>query len=247
MTARERVLISAFVHLADSLVADYDPVELAQEIVDVLGELLPGTASGVLLADQLERLQVLASTSEATRLLELFQIQSDSGPCVSAYRTGRPVRIEGLAAERDRWVEFTDHASAQGWHAVYALPMRLREERIGAINLFAPGPGGLGDDDIAIAQAITDVATIGIVHARALADTLAVSAQLQGALNSRLAIEQAKGMLAEQAHLDMDTAFTALRAYARATNTRLIDLARTVIDRTADTTAILAHHRTTRE
>ncbi|MBF6173749.1 GAF and ANTAR domain-containing protein [Nocardia blacklockiae] len=232
MAGRERVLIAAFVRLADSLVADYDPVELAQEIVDVLGELLPGTSCAVLLADHLDRLQVLSSASESTRLLELFQIQADSGPCLTAYKEGRAVRIEDLTAERARWPVFTDHVRAEGWAAMYALPMRLRDDRIGVINLFAPRPRYLGDDDVALAQAIADVATIGILHARALADSLEVSAQLQGALNSRLVIEQAD--------INMDAAFAALRNHARATNTRLIDLARTVIDHTADTAAILA-------
>ncbi|MGY2062251.1 GAF and ANTAR domain-containing protein, partial [Nocardia gipuzkoensis] len=199
--------------------------------------------------DHRDRLQVLASTSEATRLLEVFQIQADAGPCLSAYRSGQPVLVPELAAQRSRWPAFTDRAREDGWTSVYALPMRLREERIGAINLFAPegpegpeGPERLSTEDIAVAQALADVATIGILHARVLADSLSVSAQLQGALNSRVIIEQAKGMLAEQGQLSMDAAFIALRSHARATNTRMLDLARTVIDHTADTTAILAHH-----
>ncbi|MEU8901357.1 GAF and ANTAR domain-containing protein [Nocardia sp. NPDC048505] len=242
MESRERVLITSLVHMADTLVADYDPVELAQELVDVLVRLLPVQAAGVMLADHLDRLEVLATTSEATRLLELFQIQAAAGPCVEAYHSGQRVLVPELGAEHARWPAFCDRARADGWSSVYALPMRLRENRIGAINLFATGSDERPDEnDLAVARALADVATIGIVHARMLADSVTVSAQLQGALNSRVIIEQAKGVLSEHGGVDMDEAFAVLRAYARATNIRLLDLARAIIERTADVTAVLAH------
>ncbi|PXX71614.1 GAF domain-containing protein [Nocardia tenerifensis] len=229
--------------MADSLVADYDPVELAQELVEVVVEVLPVGAAGVMLADHAGRLQVLASTSEETRLLELFQIQSAAGPCLAAYAEGHQVLVPDLDEQRRRWPNFTDRARAEGWTSVYALPMRLRQERIGALNLFAAaGPDRLSATDTAVAQALADATTIGILHARVLADSVSVAAQLQGALNSRTVIEQAKGVLAERGGLEMDSAFEFLRAYARAHTIRMLDLARAVIDGTADTAAILADH-----
>ncbi|MVU78173.1 ANTAR domain-containing protein [Nocardia sp. ET3-3] len=243
MPHRERVLIQALVRMADSLVEGYDPVDMAQELVEVVVDLLPIDAASVMLADHRDRLQVLATNSEETRLLELFQLQAEVGPGVSAFESAEPILIRALAEARDRWPAFTDRAHAEGWGSVYALPMRLRAQRVGVVNLFAVDrPDRLSDRDIALAQALADVATIGILHARVLADTLSVSAQLQAALNSRIVIEQAKGMLAEEARIGMDSAFNALRTYARDTNTRMVDLARAVIDRTADTTAILARN-----
>ncbi|WP_327145489.1 GAF and ANTAR domain-containing protein [Nocardia sp. NBC_01327] len=239
MTGRERALIAAFVQLADTLVANYDPVELAQELVDAAVALLPVTAGGVLLVDYRDQLQVLSSTSEGARLLELFELQSRAGPCLTAFRTGRAVLVEDLDHDQGRWPAFARRAREDGVRSVYALPMRLREERIGALNLFATSPGRLDEDQVAIAQALADVATIGILHARVLADHLTVAAHLQGALNTRVVIEQAKGLLAERGGLDMDAAFQALRAHARHTNTRLADLARAVITREVDATAVL--------
>lgn len=242
MPTRERTLIKAFVHLADSLIADYDPVEIAQDMVDILAEVLPCTAAGVLVADHLNQLQLLASSSEQVRLLELLSVAAvDPGPSRTAFAEGRQILLADLAAESQRWPEFAVRARDGGCASAYAVPMRLRDERIGAVKVLCATPDGLTEDDIAVTQALADVATIGMLHARLFADTLTVSAQLHRALNSRIVIEQAKGMLSEQAHLDMGTAFAALRAHARATNTRLVHLARAVTDRTADTAAILAH------
>ncbi|MEV6072320.1 GAF and ANTAR domain-containing protein [Nocardia sp. NPDC052001] len=232
MTERERTLMAAFVRLADTLVADYDPVEVTQELLDTAGAMLPLTAAGVLLVDEHDRLQVLASTNEATRLLELFQLQADAGPCLSAYATGQPVLVRDLDLDPERWPAFAGAARGQGLRSVYAIPLRLREERLGAMNLFCDRTNGLDDDEIAVARALADVTAIGIVHARVLTDSLTVSAQLQIALNHRVLIEQAKGMLAQQISLDMHSAFTLLRGYARRTNTRVPVLAQAIIDRT---------------
>ncbi|MCP9623279.1 GAF and ANTAR domain-containing protein [Nocardia otitidiscaviarum] len=242
MASRESKLLTALVRMADSLVEGYDPIEIAQQLVDVIVEVLPVDTAGSMLADHRGRLHVLASTSEATRLLELFQIQSDAGPCLTAYQEGVPVLVPDLGAQRERWPAFADRARAEGWASVYALPMRLRTDRIGAINLFAsPRTGQVGTADITAAQSLADVATIGILHARTLADSVSVSAQLQRALNSRVVIEQAKGMLAEQGHVTLDAAFAALRTYARNTNTRILDLAMAVIDYRVDMTTIITH------
>ena len=230
MDGRERPLVEAFVALADTLVDDYDVVEFAQELVEDCVSLLDADSAGLLLADLRGGLQVLASTSEQTRLLELLQIQSDAGPCMQAYRTGQQVRIDDLRSDISGWSEFVDRARAEGFAAVVAIPLRLRNERIGALNLFRKEPGTMTDSDLLVAQALADVATIGILHQRVLTRGAVVNSQLQTALNSRIVIEQAKGVLAERQGLDMEQAFVALRTMARSTNRHLSETARSVIE-----------------
>ncbi|MFB8007733.1 GAF and ANTAR domain-containing protein [Nocardia sp. NPDC056000] len=241
MAARDGAVTAALVRMVDTLVIDYDPVELTQELVDTSIDLLPADAAGLLLADSHGDLQVFASTSEETRLLELLQVESAAGPCLQAYRTGEQVLVEDLERGAQRWPAFAERAAMEGFRSVCALPLRLRNDRIGALNLFTTRAGSLGPDDVRIGQALADFATIGIVHARILADSLTVNDQLSIALNSRVVIEQAKGMLAERADLDMDTAFGSMRKYARDHNLRLADVARGLVDRTVDLETVLAH------
>jgi transcriptional regulator with GAF, ATPase, and Fis domain len=230
MDDREGPLVHAFVALADTLVDDYDVVEFVQQLVDDCVSLLHVDAAGLLLADPRGGLQVLASTSEQTRLLELLQIQSEAGPCLEAYNTGQQVHVEDLGTDVDRWPQFAALAARQGVGAVFAIPLRLRNERIGALNMFSAKPGALSSSDLLVAQALADVATIGILHQRVLMRGAQVNSQLQIALNSRIVIEQAKGVLAERMGLDMDQAFVSLRTMARSTNRHLSDTARAVIE-----------------
>jgi transcriptional regulator with GAF, ATPase, and Fis domain len=230
MDGREGPLVHAFVALADTLVDDYDVVEFAQELVEDCVSLLDVDAAGLLLADLRGGLQVLASTSEQTRMLELLQIQSDAGPCLQAYRTGQQVLVDDLRPTAGQWPEFESRAREEGFGAVIAIPLRLRTERIGALNLFRVQRGTMADSDLLVAQALADVATIGILHQRVLTRGALVNSQLQIALNSRIVIEQAKGVLAERLGLDMEQAFVHLRTTARETNRHLGDTARSVIE-----------------
>ncbi|MDT5360975.1 MAG: hypothetical protein QOC69_2737 [Mycobacterium sp.] len=230
MDGREGPLVHAFVALADTLVDDYDVVEFAQELVEDCVSLLDVDSAGLLLADLRGGLQMLASTSEQTRLLELLQLQSDAGPCLQAYRTGQQVLVDDLSFDTDRWPEFATRASGEGLRSVIAIPLRLRTERVGALNLFRREPGMMTDSDLLVAQALADVATIGILHQRVLTRGALVNSQLQTALNSRVLIEQAKGVLAERQGLDMDQAFVQLRSMARNSNRHLSDTARAVIE-----------------
>lgn len=231
MAGREGALTAALVRLVDTLVADYDPVELTQELVDATVQLLHADAAGLMLADGNGTLQVFASTSEQTRLLELLQIQSATGPCLQAYKTGEQVLIDDFDTIAPRWPTFVEHARRQGFTTVCALPMRLRSERLGALNLFLTEGHTLDVDELRVAQALADFATIGILHARILADSLTVNEQLTVALNSRVVIEQAKGMLAEYGGLDMDAVFQRMRDYARTHNHLLAEIARAVVQR----------------
>lgn len=235
---RYESMAHAFVGLADTLVADYDVIELAQQLVDNSVALLPVAAAGILLGDPHGELHVFAASSEQTWLLELLQVDSDAGPCPQAYRSGQAVFVDDLTADRHRWPAFARRALEYGFQAVSALPLRLREERVGALNLFRSHTGTLSDTDVAVGQALADVATIGILHQRIVTRSEVVNQQLQGALNTRLIIEQAKGVLAERGAIDMGQAFTLLRTHARKTQRRLADLARAVVDG-ADTTFIL--------
>ncbi|MFI6172929.1 GAF and ANTAR domain-containing protein [Nocardia sp. NPDC051052] len=237
--SRERRLVEAFVQLADSLVEDYDPVDVVQELLDRAVDLLPVDTAAVLLAGQDGELKVLASTSEATRWLELLQIQAQDGPCVQSYRHGERVIVEDLEEARDRWPAFAKQALLDGFQSVYALPLRLRMDRVGALNLFSAGAEQLTEDALHIGQALADIASIAILQARLLADHKTVNGQLELALQSRVVIEQAKGMLAAHGDLDPEAAFDALRGYARRTRGRLPDLARAVVDRTIDASKIL--------
>jgi GAF domain-containing protein len=231
-------LAHAFVGLADTLVADYDVVELAQQLVDNAVTLLPVAAAGIVLGDPHGELHVFAASSEQTWLLELLQVDTDVGPCLQAYRTGQAVLVDDLTVEPHRWPAFARRAAEYSFRAVSALPLRLREERVGALNLFRSHTGALSHTDVAVGQALADVATIGILHQRIVTRSELVNQQLQTARNTRVIIEQAKGVLAERGGIDMERAFTLLRAHARKTNQRLADLARAVVDG-ADTAAIL--------
>lgn len=230
MDGREAPLVKAFVALADTLVDDYDVVELAQQMVDDCVSLLTTASAGLLLADLRGGLQVLASTSEQTRILELLQLQSDAGPCLESFQTGRQVLVDDLRVDRERWPAFADAAIGEGFRAVYAIPLRLRAERIGALNLFCTEPGPIADSEITVAQALADVATIGVLQQRLITRSAEVNGQLQTALNSRIIIEQAKGVLAERLGLNMADAYARLRTLARNNNQHLSDAARAVVE-----------------
>jgi GAF domain-containing protein len=222
-------LADVFVEMADTLVDDFDMIEFLHVLTARCVQLLGVSAAGLLLTDQQDTLQVVAASSERTRLLELFQLQTDQGPCVDCFRTGQPVSVADLPSA-GRWPGFAAAAAEVGFAAVHAVPMRLRTEVIGALNLFDTTPGPLDEGKLRIGQALADVATIGLLQQRAIHRRDTLTEQLQTALESRVLIEQAKGVLAERLHLDMDEAFALLRGYARNNNRRLSDLAQAVVD-----------------
>jgi GAF domain-containing protein len=175
-------------------------------------------------------LQVMASSSDEMRLLELFEVQANEGPCADCYRTGQPVVNANVAVVDGRWAQFAPRAVAAGFRSVHALPMRLRGDTVGALNLFRAAEGALDADDVMAAQAFADVATIAILQARSARAAQTLNEQLAQALNTRITIEQAKGIVAQAAQIDMGEAFDRLRAYARNRNMKLSDVARSVID-----------------
>jgi GAF domain-containing protein len=220
-----RLLSDTFVDLADTMVADFDVIDFLHLLTDRSVELLDASAAGVLLADPRGELRVAAASTEAAGLLELFQIQNDQGPCLDCCRTAQPVSATDLASAAGQWPQFAAAATQAGLRAVQAVPMRLRSQVIGALNLFRAEPGPFDPEGQRIGQALADVATIGLLHERNLRRSETVAEQLQAALNSRVVIEQATGKLAERLSLDMPRAFAVLRDYARNSNQRLTDVA----------------------
>ncbi len=227
---REVKFARTLVELADTLVLGFDVVELLTVLADRCVDILEVSAAGLMLVAPDGALRVMASSSEAMRLLELFELQAQEGPCLDCYRTGRMIVNQDLASTNVRWPHFSAEALDAGFRSVHALPMRLRGTIIGALNLFHVESGDMRQADIDAAQALTDVATIAILQHRAALEGRVLNEQLQHALNSRIVIEQAKGILAERQHLDMEDAFAMLRRHARRTNGRLVDVARMVID-----------------
>jgi GAF domain-containing protein len=227
---RESMLVRALVELADTLVADFDVVELLTLLTDRCVEVLDVGAAGLMLTSVDGDLRVMASSSEAMRVLELFELQAQEGPCLDCYRMGQAVVNNDVEEARERWPRFAAEAAAAGFRTVHALPMRLRGTIVGALNLFHVEPGDMSPADLAAAQALADVATIALLQHRAALEAQVLNEQLNNALNSRIVIEQAKGMLAERQALDIESAFKVLRNHARNHNERLADVARSVVD-----------------
>ena len=237
---REQQLVEAFVEAADTLVDDFDVIEFLHTVAGRCVQLLDVDAAGLMLADQHGQLHATAASTESARLLELFELQADAGPCMDAFRTGAQVVNADLAASQERWPRFAEAAQATGFVSVHALPLRLRATIIGALNLFCARTGVLSDADVRTGQALADVATISILAQRSLQQAELLSGQLQQALNSRVTIEQAKGVLAERRQITVDEAFALLRAYARNHNLHLSGLAREVADGTSTATELLS-------
>jgi hypothetical protein len=231
----------AFVSLATRLAMGYDVVDLLTGLAADCARLLDVGAAGLLLADVRGVLHVLASSSEQTRQLEIFQLQRDEGPCLDCYRTGVPVAVPDLELEQGTWPVFVPAAQAAGFASVHALPLRLREEVLGTMGLFGTVPGPLGEQDLLLGQALADVASVALVQDRIAADQDLLNEQLQTALGSRLVLEQAKGALAQAGGLDMTQAFASLRGYARGHNLRLTDVAQAIVDRTLASSYLLEY------
>jgi len=230
-TNREARLGTIFVRLADTMVDDYDMVDLLDTLVEECKLVLDVSEVGLVLADSDAGLQVMASTSERSSLIEALQLREHEGPCMQCYATGEVVTIHDIKDLGEQWRHFSKLALEQGFRSVHAVPLRLRGRTIGALNLFRDGTGALNEDDAAVAQALADVATISIMQERFIREQEVVSEQLQRALDARVIIEQAKGVLAQSHRIPVDDAFIRLRAYARINDSRLVDVASKVVQR----------------
>ncbi len=231
---READVVRTLVEMADTLVADYDVIDLLTGLTDRCVGLLAASAAGVMLASPAGKLGIVASSSEAMRVLELFELQQQEGPCLDAFRTGERVGHVSLEAQPSRWPAFSAAAREAGFRSAFALPLRLRRSTLGALNLLSVSPAPMDEADVIVAQGFADLATLSIVQHRASAEAQRVNEQLSGALNSRIVIEQAKGVISERAGVDLAEAFSRLRGHARNSNRRLTDVAQAAIDGTLD-------------
>lgn len=232
--SREQKIAATFVRMADTLVADYDMVDLLHTLVQDCTEILAVDAGGLMLADSAGQLELIASTSESADLVEILQISAGAGPCVDCYTTGLPVTVGDISNSGDTWPAFQAVALAQGFRSVHATPLRLRGKVLGTMNLFGLTIGELNEADIAVAQALADVATIGILQERNARDSDILAGQLQRALQSRIIIEQAKGAVAQSSSISPDEAFSVLRTYARNNNLTLNAVCEGVLDSSLD-------------
>ncbi len=238
MTSKQTMLGETMVLLADNLVTDFDVVELLTLLADRCVSILGVSAAGLMLAGPDGTLHVIASSSEQMHLLELFELQTAEGPCLECFQTGTAVTHNDLSSATVRWPNFTPEAISNGFHSVHALPMRLRGNVVGALNLFQTEMEGIDGEGVEAAQAFADIATIAILQYRATLRSDELMDQLNTALNTRVVIEQAKGIIAEHEQLEMENAFALLRGHARNNNLRLADVAASVVNGTLKSSAL---------
>lgn len=224
-TPRETQVLDAVVTLVDSLLVDFDVMDLLTELTERCAQLLDVAAAGFLLADPFDQLHLLAATTEQARDLELFQLQADQGPCVDCYATGQPVSVADLEAEAQRWPRFVPAAREAGFTSVHAVPMRAAGLVLGALGLFGTEPGELNDADVLVAQTLAHIACVAILQGQAPTPST-VLPQLRSALASCVVVEQAKGYLREVLDVSVEDAFVVLRSYSHARGEHLTEIAR---------------------
>ncbi|MGA2432396.1 MAG: GAF and ANTAR domain-containing protein [Acidimicrobiales bacterium] len=232
--SRESLLVATLVELADSLVDNFDVIDVLTLLSDRSVEAVDVDAAGVMLLSPGGELQYVASSSDSMRVLELFQLQTDEGPCIDCLRDGNAIVNRELVAPDERWPRFTPRALELGFQSVHCLPMRLRGQTIGALNLFRTELGFLDDDDVIVAQALADVATITVLQHQSSIAAITLNEQLNRALTSRIIIEQAKGMISEAMRCNMDDSFAILRAHSRNHNLGLTSVANSVVSGVLD-------------
>jgi len=232
--SRDHAIVRSLVEMADNLVDNFDVVDLLTGLTDRCVRVLGVSAAGVMLAQESAELRLVASSSETMQVVELFELQADEGPCLEAFRTGERVSHENLRSGSGRWPRFSVIALEAGFKSVFALPLRLRERTIGALNLFSIEEDPMDERDVMVARGFADLATISVLQHGAAAEAQRVSEQLTHALTSRIVIEQAKGVVSERARIDMTQAFDRLRSFARSHHLRLTDVAQSAIDGTLD-------------
>jgi hypothetical protein len=242
VATREQLIIHSLVDMADNMVDNFDVVDLLTGLTDSCVSLLGVSAAGVMIKSPPGELRLVAASSEAMEVVELFELQADQGPCLDAFRTGEAIPQVNLRAEAERWPRFSVVALGAGFSTVLALPLRLRTSTIGALNLFTADESVITDSDFLVARGLADLATISVLQHGAASEAQRVNEQLSRALASRVVIEQAKGVIAERAGIDLSAAFTRLRQYARAHSVRLADVAQAAIDGTLDERAWARPH-----
>jgi GAF domain-containing protein len=228
--SRDALVARVFVELADSLVEDFDVIDLLTVVTFRCVEVLGADAAGLLLANSDGQIRLVAASSDEVQLLEVIALQSHEGACYESFHTGASVGVNDLQHAIARWPIFASAALAMNFRAVHALPLRMRGAVVGVLGLFHSQVDGFRPDDLVIAQAFADVATVSVLQHRAVLEHQTVSGQLKNALDTRVVIEQAKGVIAGQTGWPMEKAFDSMRRFARANRKKLVDVAAGVID-----------------
>jgi len=228
---REKDLLDVFVLLADSLRTGHDIIDTMDILVQSSTTFTSAVEAGLMLADAGGTLHVVASTSERVAEVEEAQLGLHEGPCLVSFRTALPVEVPDIAASRSRWPDFAAVAESRGFLAAHAVPLRHRTTTLGGINLFGDRLGALSDRDATLVEAMAQMATISVIQHQIAAKQATVNDQLQNALESRMLIEQAKGVLSQLHTVQVDDAFRMMRTYARSTGTKLRDVAENVVRR----------------
>ena len=241
-TSREDKINDAFVAMTDALMHDYDVVELLSTLLNLCTDILPVSAGGILLVDAAGELELVASSSEEARVVETIIVAAGEGPCIDCFTSRAPVIVADIAATAQQWPRFQTAALEQGFHSSYALPMRLHNEVVGVMNLLGSSPGTLSEKDTRVAQALADIAVLGILHERNFRKPESINEQLHLALDSRILIEQAKGVLSHGEALTMPESFDALRGYAKANGFTLRAAADRTVRREVTTAEIVADY-----
>lgn len=218
-------LAEILVRIADTLADDFDLMDFLYQLMRDAAELLDAGEVGLMLADAKGNLQFVAASHERTQTLELFELQLDEGPCVDAFATGAAVTDVDLATAGGRWPDFAARAVAAGFATVHALPMRLRSQVIGALNVFTTPDRVVAPVELSILQALADLTTIALLRERALQEATILASQLQTGFDNRLVIERAKGALAQLHGIDAEDAFEIMRSYARRNRHKITDVA----------------------
>jgi anti-anti-sigma factor len=224
LVARDTLVTTTFVEIVEALVHDFDIVDVLTTLTTRCVDLLDAAAAGILLADGTGRLRVIGASTDQVEALELFQIQNEEGPCLDCYTTGKVVAANDLVAASP-WPSFATRCSSAGYASVYAVPLRFNSEILGCLNLFMTAVSGLSVAEVALAQALADVATLAIAQSESHREPGIAGDRLQRALDGRIAIEQAKGMIAEHAGIDLHDAFQVLRTFARDNHRALTEVA----------------------
>jgi transcriptional regulator with GAF, ATPase, and Fis domain len=236
---RETQVLAAVVTLVDSLLRDFDVVELLTELTEHCAQLLDVSSAGLLLADPHGHLHLMAATSEKTQDLELFQLQADEGPCLDCFATGEGTSVADIRSATRRWPRFVPAAVESGFASVHAVPMRAAGSALGVLGLFGNRVGALSDADLLVAQTLAHVASVAIVQEHSPTPS-SVLPHLRNALVSKVLVEQAKGYLSESLGVSVEDAFALLRRYARSHGGHLSEDARRLISESGSRAEIVA-------
>ncbi|MFJ8827480.1 GAF and ANTAR domain-containing protein [Streptomyces sp. NPDC102467] len=239
--SREQQLARAFVALADTVSPGFDPLALFETLVGDCVQLLDVQASAVMMADARGGLRTMAASDEQAAFLELLQLQTGRGPCMQCYRSKTPVHVTDLEQAKDQWPRLVSAALDAGFRSMHALPLRVHEQIIGAVNLFRTSPGNMNADDTAVGQALADIAALSLLNWTNEAPRDGdIITRVQSAIVAKATVEMAKGMIARYGGLSIPDASTALHAYTQRRQARLSETAQALTERTLDLAEIIS-------